>query len=246
VDEAGRLVPERHLPQTELEARLAALAEAEAAFAAASAAALEQDELVRRHVLQAPFAGVITARRTEAGEWVSRGDAVLELVSLEGVRLEVQAPQEVFASLRDDTPVQLLPDTRPGDALDARITARVPVSGGSGSRTFLVRVVATTPDAALFPGTSASARFRLAAAQASAVQVPRDALLRHPDGGYSLFVIKLGGDAPLAQRRQVRLGRDNGDSVEILDGVQADELVVVRGNEVLREGETVIITPPKR
>jgi hypothetical protein len=51
----------------------------------------------------------------------------------------------------------------------------VPVGGGAGSRTFLVRVVATQPDEALFPGTSATARFRLAGAQADAVQVPRDA-----------------------------------------------------------------------
>lgn len=244
-DEARRLVPERHLPQTELDARLAALAEADAALAVALAGALEQAELVRRHGLNAPFAGVITVKLTEAGEWVSRGDAVLELVSLDAVRLDVQAPQEVFASLRDDTSVEIVPDARPDQVLPARVAARVPVGGGAGARTFLVRVVAQNTDALLFPGTSATARFRLAGSQATAVQVSRDALLRHPDGGYSVFVVEPGGDGMLARRRQVQLGRDSGESVEVLDGVRAGEQVVVRGNEALSDGDAVRIVEPQ-
>lgn len=239
VEEARQLVPQNTLPKTELDARVAALAQAEAALAAADAGAREQAELVRRHALPAPFDGVITARRTEAGEWVARGTAVLELVSLDAVRLEVQAPQEAFSALRADTPVQLIPDTSPGRVLEARISARVPVGGGSGSRTFLVRVVARNPDAALFPGTSATALFQLADSAASAVRIPRDALLRRPDGGYSVFVIEHTGQAEVARRRSVRLGQDRGDQVEVLEGVSADEPVVVRGKEALRDGDPV-------
>jgi RND family efflux transporter MFP subunit len=239
VDEARQLVPQNTLPKTELEARMAALAQAEAALAAALASAREQAELVRRHVLHAPFDGVITARHTEAGEWVVRASAVLDLVSLEAVRLDVQAPQEAFAALRADTPVQLIPDTSPDRVLDARISARVPVGGGVGSRTFLVRVVALKSDAALFPGTSATALFRLAEPETSAVRIPRDALLRHPDGGYSVFVIESGKQAKVARRRPVRIGRTSGDEVEILEGVGVGESVIVRGKEALRDGQAV-------
>lgn len=245
VDEARKLVPQQTLPKTELEARISALALAEAALLAAEASAREQAELVRRHVLEAPFDGVITAKHSEAGEWVARGDAVLDLVSLDAVRLDVQAPQEVFAALDDDTPVQLIPDTSPDSVLDARIVARVPVGSGSGARTFLVRVVTLEPNAALFPGTSATAQFRLAGSGATAVQLPRDALLRHPDGGYSVFVIETDGKQSVVRRRQVRLGRENGDTVEILSGVKADQSVVARGNETLREGEAVRVAAPK-
>ncbi|MGB0133344.1 efflux RND transporter periplasmic adaptor subunit [Dokdonella sp.] len=245
VDEARPLVPQNTLPKTELEARVAALAQAEAALVAAQASASEQSELVRRHVLSAPFDGVVTAKRTEAGEWVTRGNPVLDLVSLDAVRLDVQAPQETFASLRDDTPVQLIPDTLPDTLLDARITARVPVGGGSGSRTFLVRVVPLESNTALFPGTSATAVFRLTRPGASAVEIPRDALLRHPDGGFSVFVIEKGEQGSVARRRQVSTGRNSIETVEILQGVAADESVIVRGKEVLRDGETVRIVAPK-
>ena len=245
VDEARPLVSTNTLPKTELEARVAALALAEAALVGAQANAHEQAELVRRHVLEAPFNGVITARHTEAGEWVARGTAVLDLVSLDAVRLDVQAPQESFAELRADTPVQLIPDTSPDTLLDAHITARVPVSGGSGARTFLVRVVATTADAALFPGTSATAIFRLAGSGARAVQIPRDALLRHPDGGYSVFVVEKSAQGSIARRRQIRMGRDGAEMIEVLDGVRANESVIVRGKEALRDGQTVRVTAPK-
>jgi RND family efflux transporter MFP subunit len=245
VEEARQLVPQNTLPKTELEARVAALAQAEAALAAAQASAREQAELVRRHVLQAPFDGVITGRHSEVGEWVSRGTAVLDLVSLDAVRLDVQAPQESFAALRADTPVQLIPDTQQDRVLEARIVARVPVGGGAGARTFLVRVVALKADAALFPGTSATALFRLSDAGTVAVWIPRDALLRHPDGGYSVFVTEPGSQGTVVRRRPLRVGRDRDDEVEILDGVRANESVIVRGKEALRDGEAVRLVKPQ-
>jgi RND family efflux transporter MFP subunit len=244
-EEAQRLVKDRHLPKTEVDAREAALAQANAAAVAAAAAEREQSELVRRHTLAAPFDGVITSRSTESGEWVARGDEVLGLVALDSIRLDVQAPQERFSELDADTRVEILPDTAPGKVLPARIVARVPVGGGSGSRTFLVRVVAQAADATLFPGTSATARFHIGDAATQSVQVPRDALMRHPDGGYSVFVVETGAQGSIAKRRQVRVGRESAEQVEVLEGVRAGESVVVRGNEVLGEDEPVRVIAPQ-
>lgn len=241
-DEAQRLVADAHLPRTELAVREAALAEAEAALSAARAAEREQAELVERHSLPAPFDGVITARHVDAGEWVSRSDAVLDLVDLSSVRLDVRAPQERFSAITADTTVDIIPDTAPDTVLNGRIVARVPVGGEA--RTFLVRVVADAPDASLFPGTSATAQFHLPATRGETVQVSRDALLRHPDGGYSVFVVRADGDGHVAERRAVRLGRDGADRVEVLDGVRAGESIVIRGNEALRDGDPVDIAEP--
>lgn len=241
-DEADRLVADKHLPQTELATRKAALAEAEAALAAAQAAEREQAELVQRHVLPAPFDGVITAKHVEAGEWVARADAVLDLVDLGDIRLEVQAPQERFSAITPETAVDLVPDTSPDRVLEARVAARVPVGGDA--RTFLVRIVAEAADVSLFPGTSATARFHLPSTRGETVQVPRDALLRHPDGGYSVFVTEQTDAGFVARRRPVRLGRDAGNRVEVLSGVRHGESIVIRGNEALRDGDTVTIADP--
>lgn len=232
VEEAEPLVEARSLPRTELESRRAALAAAEAARAAAAAELAQRREELRRHALTAPFDGVIAERMSEVGEWVLRGSAVLRLVALSPIRLDVQVPQERFDAIAGDIDVSIEPDMHPGERLPAWIEARVPVGDGS-ARSFLLRLTADTGDLTLLPGTSARARFALPAS--AGTRIPRDALLRHADGGYSVFIAA--GDPPRAQRRTLRLGRDADGLVEVLDGLEPGQQVVVRGNEGLREGQ---------
>jgi hypothetical protein len=69
--------------------------------------------------------------------------------------------------------------------------------------------------------------------------VPRDALLRSPDGSLSLFAVQQQNGQFTAHRRQVVIGHQSASDVEILQGLQADEQVVVRGNEILRDNQPV-------
>lgn len=237
-DEAARLVAERHLPRTELARREADVKLAAASLAAAQAAEREQAELVKRHVLPAPFDGVVARRMTDVGEWVTRGTPVMELVATDRIRLDVQAPQERFTEIREDAPVEVYADARGGEALPGRIVARVPVSDPT-ARTFLVRILVDGGGAQLLPGTSATAVIELPGAQ-TALVVPRDALLRYPDGTQSVFVVRDTDGRATAEERRVRLGR-GGERVEILEGIAPGDRVVVRGNESLRNGQPVRI-----
>jgi membrane fusion protein, multidrug efflux system len=237
VDEAAPLVAQRSLPQTELAARRAALAEAEAAVNAIRARLAAQREHLDRHLLRAPFAGVVAARLVDIGEWVTPSSPVLQLVDPDALRLEVQVPQERFADIDADTRVEIEPDTAPGTRINARIDARVPVSASGGARTFLLQIVPSDADAALLPGTSARAHLSLD--RSAAIGIPRDALLRHPDGGYSVYVAVEAEGALRAQRRPLKLGRESGLRVEVLEGLREGEQVVVRGNESLQEGQAI-------
>ena len=69
------------------------------------------------------------------------------------------------------------------------------------------------------------------------VVVPTDALLRHPDGGYSVFVI----NAEKAQRRFVRIGERINGHIEVLSGLEPGMKVVTQGNELLRQGQAVTV-----
>src|SRR5690554_851604 len=82
LDEALLLRERNHIGESEVATRRAGLALAEAALNAAQAREETAAENLRRHQLTAPFAGVIAARMTDEGEWIARGDAVLELVAL--------------------------------------------------------------------------------------------------------------------------------------------------------------------
>jgi RND family efflux transporter MFP subunit len=236
VKEAERLRQQNYISESEMANRKSNLALANAALNAAKAAAEAARENLRRHDLPAPFAGVISAKMTEAGEWVNRGTTVLELVAIDLVRLDVKVPQERFADIHPDTLVNIIPDVYPDRKIKARINAIVPVSDPQ-ARAFLVRVVVDTSDLNLLPGTSATAEFGLNGDTTEKLIVPRDALLLHPDGGYSLFIVNNG----IAERRQVRIGQQSQEGVSIINGLNSNEQVVIRGNEVLRDQQAVTI-----
>jgi RND family efflux transporter MFP subunit len=240
-EEARRLGRERFIAASQVATREAQWQSAEAALASAQASVREQSELVQRHALPAPFDGVIAQKLAEAGEWVQRGTPLLALVATDRVRLDLQAPQERYAELDEGVEVRVYADALGEEALPATIGARVPVTDPE-ARTFLLRLLVEDPRGRLLPGTSARAEIALPAAE-PALSVPRDALLRQPDGGYSLFVIETGDSGrEVARRRTVQVLRDRGDEVAVGEGLARGERVVVRGNEALDDGQPVRVT----
>jgi RND family efflux transporter MFP subunit len=223
--EGETLAARKFIPASQVDTLRAAEKLAQAGLASARAAQGEQRALLERHVLPAPFSGVIAERMTEVGQWAARGTPVLRLVALETVWLDVRVPQERHADFGGKIAATVFPDALPGTALPARIIAKVPVSAAD-ARTFLLRLAVDNDDARLIPGTSARAEFALPAAD-SVLAIARDALLRQPDGGYSLFVVEAEGGRQIARLRSVRLLRDQGERVAIASGLDGDERVVV-------------------
>jgi multidrug efflux pump subunit AcrA (membrane-fusion protein) len=72
--------------------------------------------------------------------------------------------------------------------------------------------------------------------------IPRDAVIRHPDGRATVWVIEGEGDDLAVAERQVELGRAFDGRIHIVDGLATGERVVVRGNESLRQGQQVRVT----
>jgi multidrug efflux pump subunit AcrA (membrane-fusion protein) len=70
--------------------------------------------------------------------------------------------------------------------------------------------------------------------------IPRDALLRYPDGSFTVFVLRDGPNGPTALERPVKLG-GGGAQIEVVEGIEPNDRVVVRGNERLRSGQSVRI-----
>ena len=233
-DEALRLQKQSHIAQTEVSARESAATLATARVQEARAEARIAAEQLAKHQLKAPFDGVISARWTDVGQWLNPGDQVFTLVSMDLVRLDVQLPQEHLASIEHLQTVQIRPDSQPDLQIPARIDTLVPV--GDASLSFLLRLVATETAPARVPG--ASARAHLAFKQTkTAVLLPRDAVLRNADGNFSVFVVENGK----AKRRPITLGSSSRAGYFVEQGLQADEQVVVRGNELLSDGQSVIV-----
>lgn len=227
------LVPETRMHAAEAERRVAA-----ARVQRLAAEQKEQREIVRRHTLVAPFTGVVSDRFTDPGEWVETGTPVIELVDLRRLRIDVQVPQERYEQIAVGSAVRVELDTLLGEQLDGKVAVRVPVKDPN-ARTFLVRVTVNGNSKVMTPGMSARVTFPLQGGS-SIVRVPRDAILRKPDGSTSVWVINE-GDTPTVSEQRVQLGRSLRDWVDVRSGLVTGMRIVVRGNETLTEGQQVRI-----
>lgn len=201
----------------------------------------EQAAVIDRHRLVAPYDGVISRKLADEGEWVQTGTPVVELVELAKPRLDLQAPQEVFARLSGEVGVTVLLDAFPGRELGGSIGVTVPVKD-EVARTFLIRLNLEDPGNLAAPGMSARAvlSFR---GEEEVVQVPRDAVVRFPDGSAKVWTVVEDGEARVAKANEVKLGAALTRTVEIIEGIEEGAPVVVRGNEGLRDGQAVEVLP---
>lgn len=196
---------------------------------------------LRRHTVKAPFAGVISRRMAEAGEWVTPGEAVLELIATEGLRLDFQVPQRFFPRVDTDSTLLITLAGVPGRRLPARIHTVVPVNDPS-ARTFLLRAHLSDDSVVTIPGMSVGGLLRVQS-QRQGVVVPRDAVLRYPDGRTTVWTVEEQGERTLVSERTVALGRGFEGQVEITQGLEAGTRVVTQGNEALQEGQPVQVVP---
>jgi len=241
--EADEVGAQRGIARTQIESLRAEVSSDEAALVAAEAAAREQRAIVDRNALKAPFAGVISERFAELGEWVNPGDGLFELVATENLRFDFRVGQDNFAALSPETPVEITLDAFPDRSIPGYVDAIVPVKNPS-ARTFLVRVRANTDDTGdrllITPGMSARGKLNIDTGR-SGVTVPRDAILRFPDGRVTVWVVDPGGDLPVVREQIVQTGSEFDGAVEITDGLADGDVVVVRGNEMLQEGQEISI-----
>jgi RND family efflux transporter MFP subunit len=193
--------------------------------------------ILERHSLEAPFDGVVARRMTDLGEWVGPDTPVLELVAVERLRLDLQVPQSYFGRVGPGTKAILRLDALPGAPIHARVTEAVPVSDPS-ARTFMARVSLDNAERRLTPGMSARATLSMPTGRKGVV-VPRDALIRYPDGRISVWVAEGSGATRRVREHQVEIGLMFTGRAEITSDLDAGTPVVVRGNETLQEGQQV-------
>jgi hypothetical protein len=113
----------------------------------------------------------------------------------------------------------------------------VPISDPS-ARTFLVRAWLDNAEGRMTPGMSARASLRIGTGREGVV-VPRDAIIRYPDGRTIVWVAAGGGEQRRVEERRVRTGIATAEAVEIREGLEVGTEVVVRGNESLRQDQEV-------
>ena len=240
LEEARRLASRQSFAETEVRSREAEAARAEAVLERLRAVSAYDEALVDRHTLTAPFDGVVARRDADLGEWVGPDDRVLDLVAVDRLRLDLQVPQRYFGRIDPQISMSVQVDALPEERFEAAISEVVPVSDPS-ARTFLVRARLDNRDGRMTPGMSAQATLRIGTGREGVV-VPRDALIRYPDGRTVVWVAAGEGERRRVEERRVATGLTTAREVEIRDGLAAGAEVVVRGNESLRQDQEVRVS----
>ncbi len=201
------------------------------------ASAQAQEDLARLNLsytkVTAPFAGVVTERRIDLGQNVNPGDPLYTVADFHPLRAWIHVPAREFRRLSTGQPVTLVLDSN-GIRLQGRITLISPViDAASGTIKVTVEIDDFPPD--VRPGDFAQVRVETQRRQGR-ILVPRAAVIS--EKGEDVVVLDVDGHAEM---RRVETGFSNEDSIEILDGVEEGEQVVVKGQGKLREGQPLIV-----
>ena len=230
------LSKQKVVAETLIGERKAGVASAKAELAMRRASLELQQEVVSRHSLYAPFAGVIASRNADLGEWVSQQTRVFNLVQQQELRLNLAIPQEYYGQLagREKVAVTVTPDFANAPAIEASLSRLVAVSNNQ-SRT-LTAHVDLPADAKLVAGMSAKAEIKLPQSRENLVWLPKSAIKQHPDGGASIFAVV----DNKAKRFLVKVVRQQGEKVAV-SGAPANQALVMSGIELMREGHELKI-----
>ncbi len=189
-----------------------------------------------KHIV-APFAGVVTARRTDIGALINAGGgggpALFDVADIHAVRIYVRVPQALSASVQNGTEATLSLPQYPGRVF----TAAVVTSSNAvqtASRTVLVQLQADNPDGALLPGTFAQVSFKLPPAP-GVLQLPATALIFQAHG-LQVATVEAGGRVAV---RDIQIGRDLGTAVEVLSGISATDQVILNPPDTITAGQIV-------
>lgn len=193
-----------------------------------------QDQLSRA-VVTAPFAGVVSQRHHQRGEEVSRGEALIQLVSLTDLEIRVFAPLAYAPFI---APGQNLLVYQQQGQTELTLSSVIPVSDVR-SQTFEARLAVNAKNAANFQvGQLVSVALPTATAQLSTV-VHRDALVLGKEQ-HAVFLVQQAKDGgKKVKRLAVKVGQGQGEWLQVDAELQPGDLLVVRGADTLKDGEAV-------
>jgi len=233
--ELDRSTAELRTAEAVVRAAAARAAEASASVAAAKAGSRAAEVTASFSTIAAPFDGLVTNRLLEPGNMASPGIPLLTIETTDEFRVELQVDEARVRRLAiGDTAAVRLAGGGEEDAVTGRVV-EIARAVDPAAHAFVVKV-RLPPSAAVRSGMFARARFEID--ERKALALPASAIMRR--GQLSLvFAID---STRRARMRAITAGARSGDAVEVLSGMQPEELVVVNPPPSLADGAHVRIT----
>ena len=190
--------------------------------------------------LRSPLAGVVVSRHLQVGDMAEPKAPILTIAGTAQMVVRASLPDRDAVRIRRGATALVSLDAHAGRPLRLRV-ARVYPAADANSRLVTVEL-ALPPGRATAPmGSLARLTIPLAQHQHTVV-IPSVAIQQYADGRRVVFVV---GDGDTAELREVEAGIEQNDRTEVLSGVKVGERLVVRGQEMLRDGMAVKVMAGK-
>ncbi len=211
-----------------------AVAAARSTVSAAEANLGRLSELQSYEKVRAPFGGVITLRNVDVGTLVTNSSTLLYRIAQTNIlRTYINVPQSDADAVRVGQPAILSVPDLPGRQFHGTVT-RTANALDPATRTLLVEVQVPNPEGTLLPGMYS--QITVTAPRSNPpLLIPGDTLVVRSDGPQVALV----GPDQSVHFQRIKLGRDYGDQVEVLDGLQDGQRVVVNPGDTVRDGVQV-------
>jgi membrane fusion protein (multidrug efflux system) len=225
------------ISQATLDADIANLKSAEAQVA-------EQQALVDKKFIHAPFAGRLGIRAVDLGQYLDAGAKIVTLQSLDPIHVDFYLPQKSLGQVAVGQKVSVKTDAFTGMAFAGEITAVDP-KVDLNTRNVKVRATVRNPKHLLLPGMYATTEIAVGR-HMRYVTLPQTAITYNPYGNV-VYLVEEGGKGPdgkpvlAAQQKFVTTGETRGDQVAVLSGVKEGDVVVTTGQVKLRNGTPVVV-----
>jgi RND family efflux transporter MFP subunit len=186
----------------------------------------------------APFPGTITIRNIDSGDLIvaAAGKELFHLAQTEKLRVFVQVPQALARSILPGQTAEMTIPELPARTFPARVVRTASVIAAD-SRTLLVELHVDNPKEEILAGSYAQVRFT-GAKMESALTLPANTVLFRAEGP-QIGAVK---EDSTVELRTVKLGRDFGQTIEILTGVDSKDRVIINPADSLASGATVSIS----
>jgi RND family efflux transporter MFP subunit len=192
--------------------------------------------------ITAPFDGVVTARNTDVGALIDSGSNAKELFHVAAVhrlRVFVNVPQVYSRAARPGIKADLTLTEFPGRSFTGTL-ARTAQSIDIASRTLLTEIDVENPKGELLPGSYAEVHLKLAS-EASTFKLPVNAVIFRTEG---VRIAVVGPDGKVALL-PVTLGRDYGNSLEVVSGLAGTERIIINAPDSIEAGQAVNVAAGK-
>ncbi len=202
---------------------------------------------IARKTIHAPFTGVLGLRQVNLGQYLSAGNAVVPLQSLDPIYVNFGVPQEVAFQVKVGQKVHISSSDAAGLTFEGKVTAIDSVVDES-TRNIRIQATLANPKGKLRPGMFVNAELRTGEGQ-PVISLPSTAINYAPYGDSVFVVTELkdpSGKSYRGVRQQfVKVERSRGDQVAIISGINPGDEIVTSGTFKLRNGAPVNVKNDK-